>query len=177
MSAAAPLPVSVLVARTARGPAAPLTAWAKHLGREAAAMPGHLATHVSEVHAGDQVTVQVGVTFASAEDLLRWERSAARGHLLADVDELTEGRPRTFSVDELGRWTPRGPSKLRMTLLVWIALFPVALLMNHLIMPALDHWPVLARTLLLTGVLVPTVMLVTLPLLTRLLAARLGRAP
>lgn len=177
MSAAVPLPVSVLVARTARSPETQLTAWAKNLGREAAAMPGHLATHVSEVQAGDRVTVQVGVTFASAEDLLRWERSAARHHLLADVDELTEGQPRTFSVDELGCWAPRGPSKLRMTLLIWIALFPIALLMNYLVMPALGHWPVVARTLLLTGVLVPTVVLVTLPLLNRLLAIWAGRTP
>ncbi|WP_224404043.1 hypothetical protein [Pseudonocardia sp. ICBG1034] len=134
-------------------------------------MPGHLATYVSEERAGEEVTVRIGVTFASAEDLLRWERCAARHGLLAEVDELTEDRPRTFSVDELARWAPRGPSRLRMTLLIWIALFPIALVMNHLVMPLLDEWPVLLRTLLLTGVLVPAVVLVTLPLLNRLLAA------
>ncbi|SFO55134.1 Antibiotic biosynthesis monooxygenase (ABM) superfamily enzyme [Pseudonocardia ammonioxydans] len=170
-----PLPVSVLTARTARGPGGALTDWAQDLCRAAATMPGHLATHIGEESADGRTTVHVGVTFASAEDLLRWERSPARKHLLDEVAALAEGEPRTFSVDGLHQWTPRGPSKLRTTLLIWIALFPIALLMNLLVMPLLEEWPVAARTLLLTAVLVPGVVLGTLPLLTALLAAWRGR--
>ncbi|MEU6700905.1 hypothetical protein [Pseudonocardia sp. NPDC046786] len=162
----APLPASVLVARTVLGPGDRLADWADRLGSAAAAVPGHLATYVEREQSGGRVTVRVGVTFACAEDLLAWERSPVRHALLAEVADLTDEPPRTFAVDELAQWTPRPPSKLRTTVLIWVALFPIALLMNHLVMPAVGSWPVVVRTLLLTGILVPGVVFGTLPLLT-----------
>jgi antibiotic biosynthesis monooxygenase (ABM) superfamily enzyme len=146
-------------------------------------MPGHLATHVSRVQGEDRTTVRIGVTFASAEEILRWERSAMRSQRLAEVDALTYGPPVALSVDDLERWgltsrpqTP-SPSRLRSAILIWIALFPPALLMNVLVMPGLDEWPVLANTLLLTLTLVPVVVFVTLPLLNRAVTARRAAAP
>ncbi len=175
-SPAAPLPVTVLVSRTAREPDADLSAWADNLCRDAARMPGHLAAHVDRVRAGDRTAVRIGVTFASAEDLVRWERSAERTRRLTEVDAITEGPPIALSVDDLGRWglAPRpqapAPSRLRSAVLIWIALFPPALLTNALLMPGLADWPVAARTLLLTLVLVPVVVYGTLPLLNDVLA-------
>lgn len=176
--ASAPLPVTVLVARTARERGDALTAWADDLCRDAARMPGHLAAYVDRAHNADRVVVRIGVTFASAEDLVRWERSAARSRRLAEVDAITEGPPVALSVDDLERWglaarPPAGaPSRLRSAILVWTALFPPALLINALVIPAIADWPVLTRTLLLTLVLVPLVVFVTLPLVTRLMSLR-----
>jgi antibiotic biosynthesis monooxygenase (ABM) superfamily enzyme len=53
-----------------------------------------------------------------------------------------------------------------------MALFPPALLMNALVISGIAGWPVLARTLLLTLVLVPVVVYVTLPLVNRLTSLR-----
>jgi antibiotic biosynthesis monooxygenase (ABM) superfamily enzyme len=101
----APLPVTILVTRTATpGPGEVLIAWADDLCRDAARMPGHLATHVSRVQGEDRTAVRIGVTFASAEELLRWERSAVRSQRLAEIDALTDGPPVALSVDDLERW-------------------------------------------------------------------------
>jgi hypothetical protein len=172
----APLPVTVLVSRTAREPDDALTAWADDLCRDAARMPGHLAAYVDRARAGHRTVVRIGVTFASAEDLVLWERSAERTRRLAEVDAITEGPPVALSVDDLGRWglAPRpqapAPSRTRSAVLIWVALFPPALLMNALVMPGLAGWPVLARTVLLTLVLVPAVVFLTLPLVAAVLA-------
>jgi hypothetical protein len=171
-AAGAPLPVTVLVSRTAREPDA-LTAWADDLCRDAARMPGHLAAHVDRTEVAGRTVVRVGVTFASAQDLARWERSAERAHRLAEVDAITDGPPVALSVDDLERWgvscaRGRAPSRLRTAVCIWIALFPPALLVNALVLPGLAGWPVAVRTLLLTLVLVPVVVYLTLPLVLRL---------
>jgi uncharacterized protein len=126
--------------------------------------------------------VHVGVTFAGAEDLLRWERSAERRRRLAEVDGLTEGGPVARSVDDLARWglgsapQPAAPTRLRLAILIWVALFPPATLLNALVLPRVADWPVVARTLLLTVVMVPIVVFVTLPLVNRAVAACRRRA-
>jgi uncharacterized protein len=178
-----PLPVTVLVSRTARNrDDAALAGWADRLCRDAAGFSGHLASRVERATADGQASVRIGVTFASAADLLRWERSVARTRRLAEVDALAEGRAVTLSVADLDHWgltarSPTAPSRLRSAVLIWIALFPPALLLNALLMPTLDDWPVLARTLLLTLVLVPVVVFGTLPLLNRALARSRTPAP
>jgi uncharacterized protein len=176
--AGAPLPVTVLVSRTARERGDDeLTAWADGLCRDAARMPGHLAAHVDRTQAGDRIVVRIGVTFASAADLVRWERSADRSRRLAEVDAIAEGPPVALSVDDLERWglaarpPGRAPSRPRSAIFIWMALFPPALLMNALVIPGIAGWPVLARTLLLTLVLVPVVVYVTLPLVNRISAS------
>ena len=176
-----PLPVTVLVSRTARNrDAAALAGWADRLCRDAAGFPGHLASRVERATADGRASVRIGVTFASAADLLHWERSVARTRRLAEVDALAEGRAVALSVADLDHWglaaRSPAPSRLRSAVLIWIALFPPALLLNALLMPTLDGWPVLARTLLLTLVLVPVVVFGTLPLLNQALARARARA-
>ena len=170
MSPSAPLPVTVLVSRVARDrDDSALAGWADDLCRDAAGFPGHLASRVETEAASGRASVRIGVTFASAADLVGWERSLTRRRRLAEVDAIAEGPPVALSVADLERWSmatrPARASRLRSAILIWVALFPPALLLNALLMPALGHRPVLERTLLLTLVLVPVVVFGTLPVL------------
>ncbi|MEU3271073.1 hypothetical protein ABZ639_09500 [Saccharomonospora sp. NPDC006951] len=160
------LPATVLVSRTAREhEGAALNRWAHELCRDAAGFPGYLCSHVT---AHDASTVHIGLSFAGAEDLLRWERSETRASRLEEGEALTEGAPAPLPLAGAGG----APSRLRSAVLIWLALFPPAALINAVVIPHLDAWPGIARTLLLTLVLVPTVVFGTLPLLQNLL----GRA-
>lgn len=172
-----PLPVTVFVSRTAhelKGSA--LTRWAHELCRDAELFSGFLGAHVATRTDSGAFTVYIGVSFSGAEPLLRWERSDERARRLAQGDELTRGAPVTVTLAEFGRAitpeTTPAPSKLRSAVLIWIALFPPAAVVNAALMPQLEAWPGIARTLLLTVILVPTVVFGTLPLLQHALASR-----
>ncbi|ASR35686.1 hypothetical protein BAY61_12510 [Prauserella marina] len=156
------LPATVLVSRTARDrDGAALNKWAHELCRDAAGFPGYLCSHVA---AGGDSTVHIGLSFAGAEHLLRWERSETRASRLAEGEALTEGTPAPLPLTR-GGGTGGAPSRLRSAILIWVALFPPAVLINAVVIPHLDAWPGIARTLLLTLVLVPTVVFGALPLL------------
>lgn len=172
----AALPATVFLSRTAREPGgAALTRWALDLCRDAEGFPGHLGSYVTTRGPAGSVTVHIGLCFASAAELLHWERSDTRARRLAEGDALTSGEPVAPSVAELGRGVagrqPAAP-RLRSALLIWVALFPPAALVNAVVMPYLAAWPGLVRTLLLTLVLVPIVVFGTLPFLQRILARR-----
>ncbi|MFF5991289.1 hypothetical protein [Prauserella flavalba] len=169
----AALPVTVLVSRTARTDGAALLRWAHGLCQDAARFPGHLASHVGTAETGGSVTVHIGVSFACSADLARWERSDARARRLAEGDRLTRGEPVALSLADLGpAGAPPAGGRLRSAILIWVALFPPAAAVNALLIPYLDAWPGLARTLVLTLVLVPVVVFGTLPPLQRALARR-----
>ncbi|MBK1787579.1 hypothetical protein [Prauserella cavernicola] len=166
------LPVTVVVSRTACGPGgAALTRWAHELCRDAAGFPGHLGAHVDTRIENGDTTVHIGVTFAGAAELLRWERSGIRARRLAEGDALTHGEPVALGITELVPAATSGPppSRVRSAVLIWAALFPPAAVVNATLMPHLDAWPGIVRTLLLTLLLVPIVVLGTLPLLQRVL--------
>ncbi|WP_461106323.1 hypothetical protein [Spirosoma koreense] len=60
-------------------------------------------------------------------------------------------------------------NKWKMALLVWSAMFPFSTLLSYGFsqLSFMDHWPLVARTFCLTCMLVPYMVLVALPFLTR----------
>ena len=56
-----------------------------------------------------------------------------------------------------------------MALLIWSAMFPFSTIINYGLsqLSFLDHWPLVARTFCLTCMLVPYMVFVALPFLTR----------
>ena len=67
------------------------------------------------------------------------------------------------------------PSRLEMSVMIWIAVFPSLTLLNLMFGPLLDQMPGVVRTLIVTTVLVPIVVYVLLPLLQRARIALLRR--
>lgn len=67
------------------------------------------------------------------------------------------------------------PPKWKFALMVWLAIYPAITLMQWLIGDVLVQLPIPIRTLVITGILVPLMVFVLLPLLRRLLGSWLTK--
>jgi antibiotic biosynthesis monooxygenase (ABM) superfamily enzyme len=63
------------------------------------------------------------------------------------------------------------PSRAKVWLLTWLAVFPVILAVRLALRPLdLDRWPMAAQAFVLSGLLVPLITFVVMPAVTRLFA-------
>ncbi|MBC8883437.1 hypothetical protein H9X57_08560 [Flavobacterium piscinae] len=62
----------------------------------------------------------------------------------------------------------KNPPKWKFALIVWIAIYPSITLLHYIIGEELNHFPIPIRTLILTGILVPLMVFVLLPLLRKI---------
>lgn len=61
------------------------------------------------------------------------------------------------------------PPKWKFAIMVWLAIYPTITLVSLLIGDTIKSWPLPFKTLLMTGILVPLMVFVLLPLLRKLL--------
>ena len=61
------------------------------------------------------------------------------------------------------------PSKWKFAIFVWLAIYPTITLVSFLIGDIIKSWPLPFKTLLMTGILVPLMVFILLPLLRKLL--------
>lgn len=61
------------------------------------------------------------------------------------------------------------PPKWKFALMVWIAIYPSITLVSYLIGDLLKNLPLAIRTLIMTGILVPLMVFILLPLLSKIL--------
>jgi uncharacterized protein len=165
------LPVTMAAVRSARvGEMTALEAWGHSLCATARRFPGYLQSWVKNVDP-NAARVSIGITFATASDLARWQASPERQHHLRVGARLTDGAPLPVSAGaetghSLSAPVPAQPRWL-LALLVWLALYPPAVLVNFCLSPMLASWPVALSTFVTTAALVFFVVLVSLPLLQR----------
>lgn len=172
------MPVTVVVSRrTERPRGKALQQWAERLCDAASAFPGFLGCRVHSSPTDESFEVVIGLSFTDVRSLLAWEQSTERAECLRVGASLTEGPPTALSIESLfiesmdGRlWASNAPSPTTIprwlsALVVWIGLFPPALLLNLVLDPFLTDWPAPLRTLVATLILVPLVVFVTVPLL------------
>jgi hypothetical protein len=67
------------------------------------------------------------------------------------------------------------PPKWKFAVMVWLAIYPAITVLQFLIGDVLVRLPIPLRTLILTGILVPLMVFVLLPLLRRLLGSWLTK--
>lgn len=154
------VPVAISATRLAKpGRASDLTAWALRLGEGAAQFPGYQRHDVSHTGVGQILTT---ISFATATEAAAWERSDQRASLLDEGVEYTDlillGTPRPAAA----------PSRLRSIAMVWLALFPFALLLNAVGGPFFAGLALLPRTLVTTLTTVPLVVVFGIPVVNRL---------
>ena len=167
------MPVTVVVSRrTERPRGKELLQWAERLCDAASTFAGFLGSRVHSSPTDEFLEVVIGLSFADVRSFLAWEESTERAECLRTGASLTEGPPTALSIESLdgqlwGSDTPAPTTLPRWVsaLVVWIGLFPPALLLNLVLDPLLTGWPAPLRTLLTTLILVPLVVFVTVPLL------------
>lgn len=174
------LPVTIVVSRRpAPGRERELAAWADGLVDLASRFPGHLAGEVMATHDphGDLV---VAISWENADAVQFWERSDERAdwleradHLLAEParPEVVSGFESIFAPSTSTGAVPRWKTAL----VIAAAIYPASVLLNLLLGPAIAVWPMAARVVLTTAILVPYMVWVAVPWLTRRLDGWLHR--
>jgi antibiotic biosynthesis monooxygenase (ABM) superfamily enzyme len=168
-----PEPVTVTVARrVAPGRSAEFDDWVDGILAAAADFPGFLgggALRPGKV--GDEW--HVVYRYASPTDLERWESSPERAGWLARAEQLMDetGVQRVSGLETWfalpGRTAP-APPRWKMAVVTVLAIVPLVLAMNVLVLPQLAGWPVVARTLVFSGTLTTLMTWVVMPRMTRL---------
>ena len=69
----------------------------------------------------------------------------------------------------------RGPARWKVALITWLGLYPTVLLVSLLLSSLTESWPLALRLLVVTALVVPLMVYVVTPALTRLLAGWLRR--
>jgi antibiotic biosynthesis monooxygenase (ABM) superfamily enzyme len=67
------------------------------------------------------------------------------------------------------------PPKWKFAVMVWLAIYPTITFVSYLIGDVIKEWPLPLKTLLMTGILVPTMVFVLLPILRKLLTNWLNK--
>ena len=111
--------------------------------------------------------------FADDESLHGWEISPERAHWLHKAEEFAEetgvqrvsGLETWFSLP--GRTAP-APPKWKMASVTILAIIPLVLLMNVVVLPLIEGWPLVLRVLVFSGTLTGLMTWVVMPRMTRL---------
>ncbi len=67
------------------------------------------------------------------------------------------------------------PPKWKFAVMVWLAIYPTITFVSYLIGDVIKDWPLALKTLLMTGILVPTMVFILLPILRKLLTNWLNK--
>lgn len=177
------LPVTVVVSRRpAPGREAELEEWAHGIVAAAEKYPGHLAAQVFHPSPPDCDDLVIAFSFATAEALSEWERSAERREWLERGSSLVTGAATTHAVSGFEGIFAHAPgqavvppARWKTATVIALALYPMSLLVSWLLVPHLMDLNVALRTLVSVVIVVPYMAWVGVPLLSRWLHTWLRR--
>ena len=177
------LPVTVAIARTpVPGREDDLVAWAQGIAEAAEVYDGHLGARILRTGEDPSADVVVAFSFDSAEHLQAWEASPVRRDWLGRLDGLVVGAATTHAVSgfESIFARPRAaaaapPARWKTAIVIALALYPASVVLGWALGPLTASWPVWARALLTTVLVVPYMAWVGVPTLTRWLRPWLHR--
>jgi antibiotic biosynthesis monooxygenase (ABM) superfamily enzyme len=166
--------VTVVFRRTARpGRERDLERWIAEVGREARQFPGHLGQNVVRPVNPAAPEYTIIVHFASPEALRGWLDSEVRARHLEEVNAFTVGEVAIESVQGMEYWfepaRPNAPPKWKMVVVIFIVLYPLAVLLNVGLKQIFDGMPDHLRQLIAIVVTVVLMTYLLMPAMTKLL--------
>lgn len=178
-----PLPVTVVISRHPEpGREAELIDWAHGITEVASGYPGHLGAQIFPPSAPEREDLVMVFSFDTAEHLSAWEGSADRAEWLKRSEPLAQST-RTHSLTGFEdlfapsvHATTSPPPKWKTGVVIALALFPMSLLLNWLVMPHLTSWHVVLRVLVSVVIIVPWMIYLGVPYLTKWLKPWLTRS-
>jgi antibiotic biosynthesis monooxygenase (ABM) superfamily enzyme len=170
-----PLPVTVVVSRhPVPGREADLTAWAEGISEAASRFAGHLGAQVYPPAAPDRPDLVIAFSFDTAANLSVWEASAERQEWLTRSRDLGQGGLHTHVASGFEdlfapsvHATASPPPRWKTGVVIALALFPMSLLLNWLVVPQLSSWNVVLRVALSVVIIVPWMIYLGVPYLTK----------
>lgn len=136
---------------------------------------GYLGSHILKPESPGNPEYRIIFRFATARHLHAWERSSERREWLDRMSGMIEGQPvyqtltgweTWFTLPGRGSLVP--PPRYKMTVVTWLAVFPLLTGFNYLLHPVFAEMPLWLRVLVGTAVVVPAMTYVVMPRMTRL---------
>lgn len=140
----------------------------------ASTQEGHLGTNIFRPTKPDG-EYQIIFKFDSNRNYHRWENSPGRDSWRQMAADVTEGDAYREVISGLETWftlpgekmvTP--PPKHKMSVVIWLSIFPIISILSALIVPLLGDVPLLVKTATLTLIAVPLMTYVAMPRMTKL---------
>jgi hypothetical protein len=175
-------PVTVLYSRRVKpGREADFEAWARGIVAAARQFPGHLGASVLDAPGSREYHILF--TFADRRSLRAWLDSDERRRWLVRVGELLEADRGLQQLTGLETWfklpgsnvpTMTPPPRWKMWLVSLIAVYPLVLAFQVLVVPRMARLPLPLRALVFPLVLLTLMTFVVMPMVTRALRRWLG---
>ncbi|MBW9257087.1 MAG: antibiotic biosynthesis monooxygenase [Candidatus Thiodiazotropha sp. (ex. Lucinisca nassula)] len=134
--------------------------------------PGHMGTNVFRPNKPNG-SYRIVFRFDHLSNLQNWENSPERAEWREIAEQVSQPRE-IQTITGLEAWFTLPdcainvhPPKYKMAFLVWLGVFTLVTLLSLLIGAYIEAWPLVARTFILTVIVVPTLTYFVLPVLTR----------
>lgn len=171
--------LTIIIKRKAKpGKIGALEDWIKTVSAEALKFPGHLGYRIIHPDATDNREFVIVFRFDTYANLENWIESDIRNYWLRKVADITEGDPEITTLPGLEGWfqladsekRPEAPAKWKMATLIFVGLYPVAVLLGSLFNILLPDLHVHLRQ---GVILISTIILMTwiiMPIMTKIFA-------
>lgn len=142
--------------------------------KDAMSFSGHLGANIIRpTKAGDYY--RIVFKFDSMRNYLAWEGSAIRQQWLERYAEVTLGEQEMEILSGLETWftLPGGealvpPSKYKMTIIIWIAIFPLSILLNYSLKPIIGELHGIGQLAIISLIMVILMTYAVMPLMAKL---------
>ena len=144
------------------------------MSQAATRFPGHLGSTMFRPASPDDPEYRIVFKFQTQEDLENWQNSPERMSHLEAFEGILQEPATTQVLSGMVTWFTlpaqnpvKPPPKFKMTVVSWLALYPTVSTIFLLFGGVLEHLPLLLRTMLITGVLMPLMSYVLMPRFSR----------
>lgn len=167
-------PITVVVKRRPKaGKVAEFEDYIKGITQTAMKQPGHLGANIFKPEkAGGEY--QLIFKFDSQKNYEAWEKSPHREAWLEKAKEVTDGADYRETISGLETWfTLPGeksvvpPAKHKMSVVIWLSIFPIITLLSAILRPLLQDFPLVVQTATMTLIAVPIMTYVAMPRMTQ----------
>lgn len=179
MTTSNPSPITTIIARRIQpGKESAYEAWVRRTIDTGSKYPGHLGVDVIRPTNATAGIYLLLVRFDNPENQQRWQHSDDRAGLLKELDSITIGDTQFESATGLETWFTLpstgenplpAPNRHKMALVISVAIFALALVINILFGHLLDSLNLVARVAILAITQVALLTYVVMPWVTRLL--------
>lgn len=168
-------PVTVVISRRViPGKESEFEELSTEMTRSASRFPGYLGANMFRPAAKDDPEYRIIFRFSSPDMLKAWHQSSEREVLLGRIEQLLSSPTRREISYGIAGWfdlpikqAVPPPPKYKMTIVSWMALYPIVTLIFLIFGPVLEYFPLPIRTLLVTAVVMVLMSYVAMPRMTR----------
>lgn len=164
----------VISRRVIKGREAAFESLSNRMTQCASRYPGYLGADMFRPASPNDPEYRIIFKFADETSLAAWQASSERAELLEQIEPLLIAPSKVETQSGIINWFTlpghnpvKPPSKFRMTVVSWLALYPTVTLIFFLFGDLLSQVPLLLRTLIVTAVVMVAMSYWLMPRFTR----------